>query len=217
MHRRQARTCFPILAALLVGAAASPVRAMETDPEVLQAERTLRAAELRNVDEIAMEFYRRASRQAEDALQRNPNSAGANFVYFAATGRILLRDGLTRNLFALRDLDRRYLDRAIQINPRYANALAAKGGVLLDLPTLLGGDLVEALRLLRRANEINPGGVGTRLSLARALARQGDVEEARRQAQRAAHLACVQGRRKALDAATELISEIGGSPVASAD
>ena len=43
------------------------------------------------------------------------------------------------------------------------------------------------------------------------------MDEARRQALRAAHLACVQGRRKALDDAAALIVEIGAGPVARAD
>ena len=154
--RRTATVALGLTAVLL----AVPATAVETDPRVLEAERTLRAAELRDTDEIALALYRQACEQAETALARNPNSAGANFVYFAAKGRILLADGATKNLFALRTLDRKYLDRALELDPRYANALAAKGGVLLDLPTLIGGDPVEGLRLLRRANEINPGGVG---------------------------------------------------------
>jgi len=185
-----------------------PALAMETDQDVLQADRTLRAAELRETDEVAMVLYRRASQQAQAVLARNPNSPGANFVYFAATGRILLADGLTKNLFALRSLDKDHLDRAIELNPDYANALAAKGGVLLDLPKLIGGDPSEGLRLLRRANALNPGGVGTRVSLAKALARTGDVSEARRHALLAAHHACIQGRRKALDDASELLEEL---------
>lgn len=205
-----ARSTFLTVLGLLL-ALVAPASAKDSDPVALEAERFLRAAELRDADETAMTFYRRASEQAEAALERNPNSPAANFVYFAATGRILLADGLAKNLFELRRLDKQYLDRAIKLDPTYANALAAKGSVLLELPKLIGGDPEEGLRLLRRANRINPGGVGTRVSFARALARSGDVEEARRQARIAAHHACTQGRRKALDAACELISELESS------
>jgi hypothetical protein len=198
----------PLSAAQAWGASMS---AMELDPDALAAERSLRSAELRAGDEIAMAFYRQATKQAEAALSRNPDSPSANFVYFASRGRVLLAEGLTKNLFTLRNLDRQYLDRAIELDPRYANALAAKGGVLLDLPTLIGGDPTEGLRLLRRANELNPGGVGTRVSLARALARQGDVHEARKQARLAAHHACIQRRRKALEEASQLLEELEAS------
>lgn len=204
---------FLILAAFVVSV---PACAVEADQGVLSAERTLRAAELRlTVDEVTLSLYKRASEEAEAALGRNPNSAGANFVYFAATGRILLADGATKNLFTLRNLDKQYLDKALALDPHYANALAAKGGVLLDLPSLLGGDAREGLRLLRRANELNPGGVGTRVSLAKALAHDGAIDEARLQARRAAHLACIQGRKKAFDEASALLEQIGSS-VASA-
>ncbi|MFN2426906.1 MAG: hypothetical protein ABR587_10730 [Candidatus Binatia bacterium] len=206
---------FSVALALLVAGplAASPL--LETDPAVHQAERSLRAAELRDLDETATALYRRASEQAQAILKRNPNSPGANFVFFAANGRLLLADGLTKNLFALRNLDKNHLDRAIELDPNYANALAAKGGVLLDLPTLIGGDPDEGLKLLRRANQLNPSGVGTRVSLAKALARHGKFDEARRQARLAAHHACMQRRRKALDDASKILGELE-SPVARA-
>lgn len=199
--------------AVALALAATVASASETDPEAMRADRLLRAAELRETDATAMDLYRQASRTARSILARNPDSATANFVYFAAEGRLLLADGLARNLLALRSLDRKHLDRAIELNPGYANALAAKGGVLLDLPTLIGGDPAAGLALLRRAKALNPGGVGTRVSLAKALARNGEVEEARREARRAAHLACIQGRRKALDAASELLGELEPSLV----
>jgi len=207
--------CFRITATVALSLAcslhAAPTHAQETDLDVLEADRALRAAELRETDEIAMAFYRRATEKAESILARNPDSAGGNFIYFAAQGRILLADGATKNLFALRSLDKKHLDRALELDPDYANALAAKGGVLLDLPTLIGGDPAEALRLLRRANQLNPGGVGTRVSLARALARNGDAKEAVRQARMAAHQACVQGRRKSLDDAAALLEELNST------
>jgi tetratricopeptide (TPR) repeat protein len=181
----------------------------EVDQGVLKAERSLRAAESRELDATAIKLYRQAIEESAAALQRNPDSAGANFVYFAAKGRILLADGLTKNLFELRELDRKHLDRAIELNPGYFNAIAAKGGVLLDLPRLLGGDPAEGLRLLKRANELNPGGAGTRISLAKALARAGQVEEAKKQIRIAAHYACIQGRRKALDDAVSVSRELG--------
>jgi len=208
LPRRLLQTLTAVLA-LALALPIAPALGLETDLDVLQADRALRAAELRETDETALVLYRRASSQAETALARNPNSPGANFIYFAATGRLLLADGMTKNLFALRNLDKQYLDRALELDPDYSSALAAKGGVLLDLPTLIGGDPVEGLRLLRRANKLNPGGVGTRVSLAKALARNGDLDEARRQARIAAHHACMQGRRKALDHAAELLEELG--------
>lgn len=200
-----------IFAALLCPFSAA--RAAETDPALLQAERTLRAAEARPTDARALELYALASRQAEAILARNPDSAGANFVFFAARGRVLMADGFTRNLMTLRSLDRQYLDRAIQLDPNHADALAAKGGILLDLPTLIGGDPAAGLRLLEKASRLNPGGAGTRVSLAKALARNGDTAEARRQAAIGAHRACVLGRRKALDEAVAVLEELDGSVV----
>ena len=180
----------------------------DKDPAVQHAERTLRAAELRSSDDGALELYQSATEEARACLARNPNSAGANFVYFAAKGRLLMADGSTKNLLALRRLDKDYLDRALELDPNYANALAAKGGILLDLPRMIGGDPKEGLRLLRKAKALNPGGVGTRVNLAKALALNGDTKGAREEAILAAHYACIQGRRKALDQAVEILEEL---------
>lgn len=202
------RPILRLAAGVLLLSTAGAGRADDALPLAREADRMLRAAELREMDATAVEFYEIASQQARAALERDPRSADAHFVYFAAKGRILLADGLTRNLVELRRLDREHLDRALELNPRHAEALAAKGGVLIDLPRLLGGDLEEGLELLRRANALNPGGIGTRVSLAKALARRGDTDQARRQALLAAHHACLFGRRKSLDAASEVLAEL---------
>ncbi len=171
------------------------------------AARCLRAAESRNDDETTRALYRRAQDLAARALQENPNSAQANFVFFAARGRILLAEGPLKNLIQLHNIDG-YLDRALELDPTYAHALAAKGGLLLDLPFYLGGDPRLAEQILRRAVELNPTGPGTRLGLARALLRNGDPSGARQQLMHAGHYACMERRAKTLSEVRQLISEM---------
>jgi len=174
------------------------------------ASRSLRAAELRNDDETTRAFYRQAQAWGEKALAQNPDSAEANFILFAARGRLLLSEGLLTHLLEFHDISR-YLERALALDPDYANALAARGGMLLDLPFYLGGDPAQAEQILRKAVKINPTGPGTRLGLAKALLRNGDSPGAKQQLVLAAHYACVEHRAKTLTEVNKVLSQVGGS------
>ena len=199
--------------AMLLRAPGAAQAIEELPPEVHAADQLLRSAELRRTDQTALDLYHQAQAEALVAIQRHPDSAAAHFLYFAASGRILVADGLAKNLFTLRQLDRDYLDKALLLDPHFASALAARGGVLTDLPRLIGGDPVEGLRLLREAAATNPASVGTRVSLAKALLANGEVDDARTQARIAAHRACIQGRAKTLDAALEVLQRLDSSVV----
>lgn len=197
-----------ILASCCVRAAtASESPVLAAGEALAQAARSLRAAESRSDDETTRALYRKAGDMAERALQENPNSAQANFIVFAARGRILLAEGPLKNLLKLSSIDG-YLDRALELDPDYAHALAAKGGMLLDLPVYFGGDPKQAEQILRHAVNLNPTGPGTRLGLAKAMLRNGDSSGARLQLLRAGHYACVERRAKTLREVRALLAEI---------
>ncbi|RMD84131.1 MAG: hypothetical protein D6815_04885 [Candidatus Dadabacteria bacterium] len=128
---------------------------------------------------------------------------------FAARGRRMMAEGgpTLTNFWRFTRLNK-YLDRALELDPNHANALAAKGGLLLDLPPFLGGDPARALPFLEKALAINPTGVATRVALAKALLRQGEREPARRHLLLAAHYACIVRRRNELQEADRLLREL---------
>ncbi len=177
--------------------------------KVDRADRYLRMAERYPAGEERNRTYSRAEALAEEILEENPDCADAHFLLFAARGRRLMQSSRATIVFALPSLNA-HLNRALELNPRHARALAVKGGVLLDLPSFLGGDLAEAKRYLTRATELNPTGVGTRLSLAKALLREGRREDARKQLRLAAHYACVKRNALALSVAGELLAGLDG-------
>ena len=153
-------------------------------------------------------YYRRAEALAELVLESHPNSAEAHFLMFATRGRRILATGPDMSdLWQLPTLTQ-HLDRTLELDPAHAHALAAKGGLLLDLPGFVGGDVEGARRYLERALELNPGGVRTRLSLARALIRQGHREPALAHLNTAAHHACVLRRKAALVEIDGLLAEL---------
>lgn len=172
-----------------------------------RADSNLRAGELRSPDDRALEFYREAADLAERALERDTDHARAHFLYFAARGRLLIASGPYRNVLALLRL-RKHLERSLELDPHDADALAARGAMLMELPGYLGGDKKEGERLLRSAVVANPVGPATRLMFAKALVVNGDLLAAREELELVSYYACRQWRYRVLRDAEDLLLEV---------
>ncbi len=173
------------------------------------AERYLRAAERYPEADSPeqLRLYGKAEAIADEAIQLDGQNATAHFVFFASRGRRLISEGGLAATLKMTSLNQ-HLTRALELDPNYANALAAKGGILLDLPFYLGGNAEEAERYLAKAVSLNPTGPGTRITYAKALLRTGKNNDARENLMRAAHYACVTRRAEVLAQATSLLADL---------
>jgi len=146
---------------------------------------------------------------AEEAVDADDADARAHFAAFCGLGKQMRDAGLSVfNLGKLRRV-RREIDRALELAPDSADALVGKGALLRAMPRLLGGDLREAERLLRRALDVDPEFPYAHLELARVLAANGAVDDARREARRAREMARVRPGGTAAEEADALLAEIG--------
>jgi tetratricopeptide (TPR) repeat protein len=211
ISRFSIRLMAAVLTGLLVLSPAATHATPNSDASACAAEadRHLRAAERHPLTDSPeqLALYREAERLAEKAITLDPDSAEGHFIYFAARGRRLISEGGLAATLKMTSLNQ-HLTRALELNPDYAHALAAKGGILLDLPFYLGGDANEAERVLARAVHLNPKGPGTRITYAKALIRQGRKSDARENLNLAAHYACVTRRAEILAQATSLLDEL---------
>ncbi len=196
-------------ASLLLGAL--PAQASSEEDPLYRARRYIRAAELCNSVQLKDRLYREAEELAREVLLENPREADAHFLLFASAGSRAMAKGPGLSTVIKMSPLRRHLDTALEINPQHAHALSVKGGILLRLPRLLGGNLDKALSYLKRAVELNPTGANTRLSLARALLKKGDRNGAKLNAQLAGHYACLTKRTPVLVAADKLLNSLAGS------
>jgi tetratricopeptide (TPR) repeat protein len=106
---------------------------------------------------------------AEQALAADEHDGRAHFAIVCNLGKQMQAEGIGfSQLFKLRRL-RRSADAALAAAPGDADALAAKGALLLRLPRWLGGDVAEAERLLRRAVAAEPENGTARCYLSQAL------------------------------------------------
>ena len=171
----------------------------------------LETGEASEDEDTKMLWYNRGKELAEEALRLDPNDSDAHFAMFGNWGRWLQLDGWFKNSFQLTAL-RRHLDRAIELDPNHADALAAKGGLYLELPGFLGGDITKAEGLLARSVELDPESVGARLELADCYVRLKRRNEARELAGTALRLAILQGKQRYIKRANKLLAELGSSP-----
>ncbi len=188
----------------------STVKPGETLSDLLErSERTFRAAENHTAIPERAELFLESEALAARAVEMDPQCAEAHFRLFAAKGSRLLDQGPMKSMFELPSLDE-HLNKAIELEPDHAHALAAKGGVLFDLPRFLGRDIAGARTYLERALKLNAKGPATRVTMARLLLHEGDRDGARRQALMAGHYACVTRRVKPLKDALALLAELDG-------
>ena len=116
---------------------------------------------------------------AEQALAADEGDGLAHFAIVCNLGKQMEAAGLgIGQLMNLRRL-KRAANRSVELAPDDADALAAKGALLLRLPGWLGGDRAEAEQLLRRAVAAEPHNNTARCYLAQALTDRGADDEAR--------------------------------------
>lgn len=157
--------------------------------------------------------YNRGLALAKRAVDLDPRSADAQFAYFANWGRILQADGWLRNAFQLPTL-LTYLDRALELNPDHADALASRAALYLELPGFLGGDVDKGEPMIRRAIAIDPSMAGGRLALADHCLATDRRDEAVDLTLQALQIARENGKRWHETRALELLDELEVTPPA---
>lgn len=145
--------------------------------ELAEAQRLLDEGEEAGDDATRRAKYESARDHAARAVAAMPKSADAHFVRFAAAGRLAQMKGIAKLAIEMVDLNKE-LDHVLELDPDHANALAARGGMYMRLPRLLGGDKSKGVAYLERAVALDATAIGKRLELAeayRATGRDGDA------------------------------------------
>ena len=145
--------------------------------ELDEAQKLLDEGEETNDESVRRAKYEAARDHAGRAVAAMPRNADAHFVHFAAVGRLAQMKGISTLALQMVSLNAE-LDQVLEIDPDHANALAARGGMYMKLPRLLGGDKSKGVAYLERAVSLDKTAVGKRLELAeayRAIGRDGDA------------------------------------------
>ena len=154
--------------------------------------------------------YEIASQEADEAVELLPDNADARFTQFGAEGRLAQMRGVAAVALALPGLNDQ-LEKVLELDPDHASALAARGGMLMKLPWLLGGDKDEGVRILEHAVALNPTGARAHLELAQAYEIVGRDPEAMRMGRKALRLAQAKGEDGKARQAAEFVADLAQS------
>jgi len=195
----------------LVGLAPRPARS-DTNASAAELARRARAAceDGRRAETRAARLaaFDRGRALAERAVTLDQTSADAHFALFCNLGELMRIDGESvSSVFGLRRLMAE-VDRTLELDPGYTDALAAKGILLLRLPRLLGGDAAKGEEMLRQVIQQDPNAFSSRIMLAKTCEARGERSEAIAFATRALQIARAQGRADKVAEAQATLSEL---------
>lgn len=180
--------------------------------QIRESYRLLEEGEASEDDTAKLALYARGKALAERALAVEANNAEAHFALFANWGRWLQVDGWFKNSYRLPALWTE-LNRTLELDPEHPDALAAKGGLFLELPGYLGGDVAKAQGYLEQAVKLDPDSVGARLELAECYIMEDRHEEARGLVLVARRIATERGKKHYIRRADGLLTKLGSSPL----
>jgi tetratricopeptide (TPR) repeat protein len=151
--------------------------------------------------------YEEGLELARRAVALDDSNPDGHFAIFANQGRLMLLDGVAVNPVNLYKVSRE-LDRALELDPKHADSLAAKGGLYRQLPWFLGGSLNKAEDLLTRSIQNNPNALNARIELAATYRDMGQPERGLPVLEKAVVIAGRDGKQRELAAARALMREI---------
>lgn len=124
--------------------------------------------------------YEEGAKAAKKAFQLDDTNADAHFFHALNLGNAARLQGAASGALVVNEL-KSCLDRAIALNPNHAQALQMMGGMLLELPWFLGGSEKKAQEFLERAIAADGNYANARILVAKLYAKQGRIEDARKQ------------------------------------
>lgn len=127
--------------------------------------------------------YEHGREAARRAIAVAPGNDMAHLWLALNTGRYAETRGFTAGLTMLSSI-REASDTALRLNPRNVDALILAGGILANVPRLMGGDRVKAEAHFKRALELDPHKTSARIELAELYMDTKRWGEARRELQR---------------------------------
>jgi len=124
--------------------------------------------------------YEAGASAAKQAFEINDANADAHFFHAVNLGSAARLSGVTNAAMTVGTI-KHCAQRAIEINPRHAQALQMMGGLLMEIPWFLGGSEKKAQDFLERAIAVDGNFANGRMMLAKLYKKQGRLEDARKQ------------------------------------
>lgn len=124
--------------------------------------------------------YEAGAKAAKQAFELDESNADAHFFHAANLGSAERLRGITNAAMVVKEIKHCAM-RAIELNPKHAQALQMMGGLLMELPWFLGGDEKKAQEYLERAIAADGNFTNARILVAKLYKKQDRIDDAKRQ------------------------------------
>ena len=124
--------------------------------------------------------FEAGAKAAEQAFQLDDSNADAHFFHAANLGSAERLRGIANAAMVVKEIKHCAM-RAIELNPKHAQALQMMGGLLMELPWFLGGDEKKAQEYLERAIAADGNFTNARILVAKLYKKQDRIDDAKRQ------------------------------------
>lgn len=132
------------------------------------------------------EAYAAGAKAAKQAFELDESNADAHFFHAANLGSAERLRGVTNAAMVVQEIKHCAM-RAIELNPQHAQALQMMGGLLMELPWILGGDEKKAQEYLERAIAADGSFTNARVLVAKIYNKQNRLEDAKKQLEAVIH------------------------------
>ncbi|SLM46678.1 protein of unknown function [Nitrospira japonica] len=158
--------------------------------------------------------YDAGAEAAKQAFEMDERLADAHFFHALNIGSAARLRGVTNAAFAVKEI-KYCAQRAIELDPQHSQALQMMGGLLMEIPWILGGSDKKAQDYLERSVAADGNFANARIMLAKLYLKQGRREEAKRQLEAVMHFDRPHYRytweRKYKAEAERMLKELGNS------
>jgi len=158
--------------------------------------------------------YDAGAEAAKQAFEMDERLADAHFFHALNIGSAARLRGVTNAAFAVKEI-KYCAQRAIELDPQHSQALQMMGGLLMEIPWILGGSDKKAQDYLERSVAADGNFANARIMLAKLYLKHGRREEAKRQLEAVMHFDRPHYRytweRKYKAEAERMLKELGNS------
>lgn len=166
-------------------------------------------------DEIKrLAAYDAGADAAKQAFEMDDRLADAHFFHALNIGSAARLRGVTNAAFAVKEI-KYCAQRAIELDPQHSQALQMMGGLLMEIPWILGGSDKKAQDYLERSVAADGRYANARIMLAKLYLKQGRREEGKKQLEAVLHFDRPHYRytweRKYKAEAERMLKELGNS------
>ena len=131
-----------------------------------------------NNSQVKWDRFKKGSEVAQKAIKVDPSNPDTYFYYVANEASLAKFKGILGSFFLVKRI-KKNVNKVLELDPNHTEGIAMKGAVLNSIPGIMGGDVKEAEKLIRKSLLLDPHLTSTKIFLAKNLFKQKQYEQAK--------------------------------------